>query len=51
MNDLWKQYAADFRALSDADIEAECEQCRDEIEAGEEWLEAVASWKAAGKPR
>lgn len=51
MTDLWKKYAADFRALSDAAIEAECEQCRDEIATAEEWLEAVASWEAAGKPR
>ena len=51
MNDLWKKYAADFRAMTDAAIEDECKRCSDEIEAGEEWLEAVASWKAAGKPR
>ena len=51
MNDLWKKYAADFRAMTDAEIEAECEQCRNQIDEAEDWLEAVASWEAAGRPR
>ena len=49
--EAWKQYAADFKSMTDAEIEAECEQCRNEVEEAESWLEAVASWKAAGKPR
>ena len=51
MNDLWKRYAADFKALTDAEIEDECERFQTEIDEATDWLEAVASWKAAGKPR
>ena len=51
MTDLWKQYAADFNAMTDAQIAAESEAERDKIEEAESWLEAVASWEAAGKPR
>jgi len=51
MTDLWKQFAADFNALTDAEIEAECEAERTKLEEAESWLEAVASWEAAGKPR
>ena len=47
----WKQYAADFNALSDEQIEYESSVCRDLVEEAESWLEAVASWEAAGKPR
>jgi hypothetical protein len=50
-NDAWKQYAADFNSLSDAEIESESEQCRNQVDEAESWLEAVASWEAAGKPR
>lgn len=50
-NETWKKYAADFNALTDAEIESESENSRREVEEGEEWLEAVASWQAAGKPR
>lgn len=51
MTDIWKQYAADFNAMSDEEIEAETERSRREVEEHESWLEAVASWEAAGKPR
>ena len=51
MNDLWKQYQGDFNSLSDAEIEQECEISQTQINEAEEWLEAVASWEAAGKPR
>jgi hypothetical protein len=51
MTEIWKQYSADFRAMTDAEIEAECETCRADINEAESWLEAVASWEAAGKPR
>ena len=49
--DAWKRYEADFKAMSDADIERECETCRTQIDEAEDWLEAVASWEAAGRPR
>lgn len=51
MNATWKQYAADFSAMSDAEIEAESDVCRNQVDEAESWLEAVASWEAAGKPR
>lgn len=51
MNDLWKQYAGDFNAMTDEEIARETERSRQEVEEHEEWLEAVASWEAAGKPR
>lgn len=51
MRDAWKEYAADFKAMTDAEIEYECAACRSQIDEAESWLEAVASWEAAGKPR
>lgn len=51
MGDLWRQYAADFAGMTDAEIEAECEIERANLDQAESWLEAVESWKAAGKPR
>jgi len=51
MKDAWKKYAADFNALNDEEIEAESNVERNKLEEAEDWLEAVASWEAAGKPR
>ncbi len=51
MIDAWKHYADDFDGMTDAEIEAECEQCRSQVDEAESWLEAVASWEAAGRPR
>lgn len=51
MTDAWKRYAEDFRAMTDKQIEHESERARSLIEEQEDWLEAVASWEAAGKPR
>lgn len=51
MSAAWKQFAADFRAMTDEQIEEESRRCRDQVEEAESWLEAVASWEAAGKPR
>jgi len=51
MEDAWKQYAADFDGMTDKEIEAESDRCRYEMDELESWLEAVASWEAAGKPR
>lgn len=47
----WKRYSDDFRNMSDKEIEDETEMVRREVEEGEDWLEAVASWEAAWKPR
>jgi hypothetical protein len=51
MSAAWQQYANDFNALTDEEIEAECDQCRRDIDEAESWLEAVAAWEADGKPR
>lgn len=37
--------------MSDKEIQAEVERAIDRINEEEEWLEAVASWERAGKPR
>ena len=49
--EAWEKYAADFNALTDEQIKAECDDERSKMEQAEEWLEAVATWEAAGKPR
>ena len=49
--DSWKAFEGDFNALSDNEIEQEVSIAQNKIEEAEEWLEAVSSWKAAGKPR
>jgi hypothetical protein len=51
MQGIWKQYAADFDAMSDKEIAEETQRCLIEMNELESWLEAVASWEAAGKPR
>ena len=51
MNNAWKQFEADFNAMSDAEIASEVESCRNLVDEAESWLEAVTSWEAAGKPR
>lgn len=51
MSDIWKQYAADFNAMTDKEIEDECSVARNDLDEAESWLEAVEAWKAAGKPR
>lgn len=47
----WSQYQNDFDAMTDAEIEHEVRQSQDQLDEAESWLEAVAAWKAAGKPR
>lgn len=47
----WAQYQGDFNAMTDEEIEYENNQCHDQINEAENWLEAVAAWTAAGKPR
>lgn len=49
--DAWKQYVGDFDAMSDEEVEQELGRALNEIDEQESWVEAVASWKAAGKPR
>lgn len=47
----WERYRGDFNAMTDEEIEKESEQSRNLIDENEDWLEAVASWERAGKPR
>lgn len=51
MPEAWKRYEADFNGMTDQEIADETERGRREVEEHEDWLEAVASWEAAGKPR
>lgn len=51
MNEAWKEYRNDFNAMTDEQIEQEVRQSEEQLNEAESWLEAVASWKAAGKPR
>ena len=51
MDNLWKKYEADFNAMTDAEIEEERRSSQALVDENEDWLDAVASWEAAGKPR
>lgn len=51
MTEAWKEYEGDFNSLSDDEVEQELEKALREMEEAESWIEAVTSWKAAGKPR
>lgn len=51
MSDAWKQYAADFNGMTDEQIEDERRTAQNLVDEQESWLEAVASWEAAGRPR
>ena len=51
MEDLWKEYAGDFNSMTDEEIEEEVASEQEKLNEAESWLEAVASWKAAGSPR
>ena len=50
-SEAWRMVENDFYALSDKEI---ADITRDEqanLEAAENWLEAVAAWESAGRPR
>lgn len=51
MENIWKEYENDFNAMTDEDIESECRDCENQVDEAQSWLDAVASWKMAGKPR
>lgn len=51
MSEAWKEYEADFNAMTDEEIEEERSISQSYVDEHESWLEAVASWEAAGKPR
>lgn len=50
-NPNYQKYAADFNVMTDEDIEASMREAEDAMQEHEEWLEAVAAWEAAGRPR
>lgn len=50
-NKAWEAYRGDFDAMTDEQIENELNRSLNEIAEHEDWVEAVTSWKAAGKPR
>lgn len=47
----WSKYQNDFDAMSDAQIDYETRRSQEQLDEAEEWLEAVAAWEAAGRPR
>ncbi len=47
----WSKFQNDFDAMTDLQIAAETSDMRGQLEQAEEWLEAVAAWEAAGRPR
>ena len=51
MTEAWTKYAADFKDMTNKQIEDECQRSQDQMDEAEEWLDAVAAWKAAGRPR
>lgn len=51
MSEAWKQYENDFNSMTDEEIEEERQMAQNVVDEHEGWLEAVASWEAAGKPR
>lgn len=52
MNDnLWKKFEGDFNSMTDEEIDDLTNEAQEKIDDETEWVEAVASWKAAGKPR
>lgn len=51
MTEKWREYEADFNSLNDEEIEHEANVSLNEIAEHEDWLEAIASWVAAGRPR
>lgn len=51
MENVWKEYEGDFNSMTDEEIEAELTVSQNYVDEHTSWIEAVASWKAAGKPR
>ncbi len=50
MNDF-SRFQNDFDNMEDADVDAETRRMERQLYEAEEWLEAVAAWEEAGKPR
>ena len=47
----WEDYKADFDGMTDAEVQEEVDAEQSKMDEAESWLEAVASWIAAGRPR
>lgn len=47
----WSKFQGDFNAMTDAEIEVVTLEEQAKVDEAEEWFEAVAAWKSAGKPR
>lgn len=47
----WTRFKNDFDAMSDNDVIDETRRMEDQLAEAEDWLEAVASWEQAGRPR
>lgn len=45
------KFQNDFNNMSDNDVIDETRRMEDQLDEAEEWLEAVAAWEAAGRPR
>jgi hypothetical protein len=51
VSELWRKYKSDFDSMTDAEVAQEVSDEQTKLDEAESWLEAVASWEAAGKPR
>lgn len=51
MKSAWEEYQNDFNNLSDDQITDISRDEQNKVDEAEDWLEAVAAWEAAGKPR
>lgn len=47
----WSKFENDFANMTDKEIAQVSRDEQDKLDEAEEWLEAVAAWDAAGKPR
>lgn len=47
----WQHFQNDFDAMTDEEVEAERAQAQSIVDEQQDWLDAVAMWEAAGKPR
>lgn len=49
--ETWKRYEEEFNTLTDEEIAEETSYCLGEVVEVQDWLDALASWNAAGRPR
>jgi hypothetical protein len=48
---VWAKFQNDFNAMSNNDVIEETRRMEEQADEAEEWLEAVAAWTDAGRPR